>query len=92
MTSDDCACTVHLNVSLFSQSIYISKITPYGAAARNGQIQIGDKILTVNGADVTRATHEDIVSRLTAPAPSVALTLYREQLVRKGSINADGEI
>lgn len=34
---------------------------------------------------MTRATHEQVVARLTTPAEAIALTLYREQLVRKGA-------
>ncbi|XP_067927883.1 protein scribble homolog isoform X2 [Watersipora subatra] len=67
------------------ESTYITKLTPNGAAVQNGKIEVGDKILKINGVDVTDASHDEVVSRLTMPQSSIALTLYREQLIRKGT-------
>jgi len=41
------------------EGIFISFILAGGPADTSGQVKRGDKILAVNGVDLTRATHED---------------------------------
>ncbi|CAD5114287.1 DgyrCDS3429 [Dimorphilus gyrociliatus] len=66
------------------KSIYISRITEGGAADRHGGLQVGDRIISINGTSVTGARHEEAVALLTAhkDAP-VTLVVYRENLIRK---------
>ena len=41
-----------------SDSLYVSKITAGGAAANDGKLRVGDKIVQINGVDVTDARHD----------------------------------
>nr|XP_025727051.1 LOW QUALITY PROTEIN: protein scribble homolog [Callorhinus ursinus] len=58
--------------------IFISRIAEGGAAQRAGTLQVGDRVLSINGVDVTEARHEHAVSLLTAASPTIALLLERE--------------
>ncbi|KAM6148298.1 LOW QUALITY PROTEIN: protein scribble homolog [Rhynchocyon petersi] len=58
--------------------IFISRIAEGGAAHRAGTLQVGDRVLSINGADVTEARHDHAVSLLTAASPTIALLLERE--------------
>ncbi|XP_039701940.1 protein scribble homolog isoform X3 [Pteropus medius] len=58
--------------------IFISRIAEGGAAHRAGTLQVGDRVLSINGVDVTEARHDHAVSLLTAAAPTIALLLERE--------------
>ena len=48
-----------------SKSIFVSKITEGGTAMRDGKLAVGDKIVQINGVDVTDARHDQAVSMLT---------------------------
>ena len=48
-----------------SESIFVSKITEGGTAMRDGKLAVGDKIVQINGVDVTDARHDQAVSMLT---------------------------
>ncbi|XP_014679096.1 PREDICTED: protein scribble homolog, partial [Priapulus caudatus] len=52
--------------------IFISKIVPGGSASQT-KLRIGDRILSVNGIDLTKATHQDAVMALVSPVQSIAL-------------------
>ncbi|KAG8515379.1 Protein scribble, partial [Galemys pyrenaicus] len=58
--------------------IFISRIAEGGAAQRAGTLQVGDRVLSINGVDVTEARHDHAVSLLTAASPTIALLLERE--------------
>lgn len=58
--------------------IFISRIAEGGAAQRAGILQVGDRVLSINGVDVTEARHDHAVSLLTAASPTIALLLERE--------------
>uniref|UniRef100_A0A8C7B5Q2 Protein scribble homolog n=1 Tax=Neovison vison TaxID=452646 RepID=A0A8C7B5Q2_NEOVI len=58
--------------------IFISRIAEGGAAHRAGTLQVGDRVLSINGVDMTEARHEHAVSLLTAASPTIALLLERE--------------
>ncbi|XP_049621510.1 protein scribble homolog isoform X2 [Suncus etruscus] len=58
--------------------IFISRIAEGGAAHRAGTLQVGDRVLSINGVDMTEARHEHAVSLLTAATPTIALLLERE--------------
>eukprot|EP00095_Tigriopus_kingsejongensis_P000538 maker-scaffold356_size197960-snap-gene-0.36 protein:Tk00538 transcript:maker-scaffold356_size197960-snap-gene-0.36-mRNA-1 annotation:"discs large 1" len=57
------------------EGIFISFILAGGPADVSGQIRRGDKILTVNAIDLSRATHEDAAIALKNAGSSVALRL-----------------
>ncbi|KAF3822823.1 hypothetical protein GH733_008197 [Mirounga leonina] len=58
--------------------IFISRIAEGGAAQRAGTLQVGDRVLSINGVDMTEARHDHAVSLLTAASPTIALLLERE--------------
>ncbi|XP_033275875.1 protein scribble homolog isoform X15 [Orcinus orca] len=58
--------------------IFISRIAEGGAAHRAGTLQVGDRVLSIDGVDVTEARHDHAVSLLTAASPTIALLLERE--------------
>ncbi|XP_016077519.1 PREDICTED: protein scribble homolog isoform X2 [Miniopterus natalensis] len=58
--------------------IFISRIAEGGAAHRAGTLQVGDRVLSINGMDMTEARHDHAVSLLTAASPTIALLLERE--------------
>ncbi|XP_044236154.1 protein scribble homolog isoform X4 [Ursus arctos] len=58
--------------------IFISRIAEGGAAHRAGTLQVGDRVLSINGVDMTEARHDHAVSLLTAASPTIALLLERE--------------
>ncbi|XP_040350589.1 protein scribble homolog isoform X2 [Herpailurus yagouaroundi] len=57
--------------------IFVSRIAEGGAAHRAGTLQVGDRVLSINGVDVTEARHDHAVSLLTAASPTIALLLER---------------
>ncbi|XP_044236156.1 protein scribble homolog isoform X7 [Ursus arctos] len=60
------------------EGIFISRIAEGGAAHRAGTLQVGDRVLSINGVDMTEARHDHAVSLLTAASPTIALLLERE--------------
>ena len=43
-----------------SESLYVSKITDGGTAHRDGKLRVGDKIVQINGVDVSDARHDQV--------------------------------
>ncbi|XP_013173855.1 PREDICTED: protein lap4-like isoform X4 [Papilio xuthus] len=60
-----------------SDAIYISRISPHGAAAKDGKMQVGDKVISINGVDMEKARHEAAVALLTGHERFVRLVLQR---------------
>lgn len=60
--------------------IFVSKVVPEGLAARTRKIRIGDRILAVNGVNISRATHQEAVDALVRATKEVVLTVKHEQL------------
>eukprot|EP00049_Salpingoeca_infusionum_P019088 m.360136 g.360136 ORF g.360136 m.360136 type:complete len:1113 (+) comp18903_c0_seq1:282-3620(+) len=58
-------------------AIFITGIIPDGAAAKNGMLLHGDKLLTVNGTDVTETTHDECVALLQEDPEKVTLVVAR---------------
>ncbi|XP_077288183.1 scribble planar cell polarity protein isoform X1 [Arctopsyche grandis] len=61
-----------------SEAIYVSRISSGGAAARDGKLQVGDKVVSINGAEMVYAPHEQAVSLLTGHERFVRLVVERE--------------
>jgi protein scribble len=64
-----------------SECIFVSKITEGGTAMRDGKLSVGDKIVQINGVDVTDARHDQAVQMLTGLERFVRLVVERETLV-----------
>ncbi|KPM02969.1 lap4-like protein [Sarcoptes scabiei] len=55
--------------------IYVSKVVTGGPVAQTQKIRTGDRILNVNGRDLTSATHEEAVKVLTSCPPNTTITI-----------------
>uniref|UniRef100_A0A3B3UPJ8 PDZ domain-containing protein n=1 Tax=Poecilia latipinna TaxID=48699 RepID=A0A3B3UPJ8_9TELE len=62
-------------------SIYVTKIIDGGAAHRDGRLQIGDKILAVNGVDLRFATHEQAAAALKNAGQTVTIVRVNEVML-----------
>ncbi|XP_071051212.1 protein lap4 isoform X3 [Onthophagus taurus] len=60
--------------------IFISHMVPGGAAANCGKLRVGDRIIKVNGVDVTQATHQEAVMALLKPDEQITLTIRHDPL------------
>ncbi|KAK6629848.1 hypothetical protein RUM43_003668 [Polyplax serrata] len=60
--------------------VFISHLVPGGIAASCGKIRFGDRILKVNGEDVTPLSHQDVVMSLLKPGNELQLTLRHDPL------------
>ncbi|XP_068737524.1 protein scribble homolog [Montipora capricornis] len=63
--------------------VFISKIAEGGTAERDGRLQVGDKVLSINGKDMKIARHEDAVAMLTGGLSYVTLVVVREKVINK---------
>lgn len=61
-----------------SDSIYISRITEGGVAHKDGKLMIGDRVASINGVDMTEATHDNAVAMLTGLERFVRLVVERQ--------------
>nr|XP_029482769.1 protein scribble homolog isoform X4 [Oncorhynchus nerka] len=59
--------------------IYISRIAEGGAAHRDCTLRVGDRVITINGVDMTEARHDQAVALLTGTSPTIALLVERDQ-------------
>lgn len=62
---------------------------PGGIAAKSGKLKMGDRILKVNGTDLTKATHEEAVLELLRPGDSIALTIQHDPLPAGYQVNTE---
>ncbi|XP_050533577.1 protein lap4-like isoform X2 [Daktulosphaira vitifoliae] len=65
-----------------SEAIFISRITEGGAAEKDGKLQMGDRVISINGIDVTGARHDQAVSMLTGLERFVRLVCERSVDIR----------
>ncbi|KFP86682.1 Partitioning defective 3 B, partial [Acanthisitta chloris] len=61
--------------------IFVKNILPKGAAVKDGRLQSGDRILEVNGWDITGRTQEELVAvlRSTKQGETVCLIVARQE-------------
>ncbi|NWR72399.1 PAR3L protein, partial [Centropus unirufus] len=61
--------------------IFVKNILPRGAAVKDGRLQSGDRILEVNGWDITGRTQEELVAvlRSTKQGETVCLVVARQE-------------
>ncbi|XP_056155359.1 protein scribble homolog isoform X2 [Lampris incognitus] len=65
--------------------IYISRIAEGGAAHRDSTLRVGDRVISINGVDMTEARHDQAVALLTGTSPTIALLVERDQAAPGGS-------
>lgn len=68
-----------------SDAIFISRITEGGVAHKDGKLAVGDRVVSINGVDLTGATHEQAVNMLTGLERFVRLVVERDVVVNKDS-------
>lgn len=56
------------------------QIVTGGIAANSGKLRMGDRILQVNGNDVTAATHQEAVMELLRPSDDIKLFVRHDPL------------
>ncbi|XP_062377259.1 protein scribble homolog isoform X8 [Sardina pilchardus] len=59
--------------------IFISRIAEGGSASRDNVLKVGDRVISINGVDMTEARHDQAVALLTGTSPTIALLVEREQ-------------
>ncbi|CAH2286236.1 scribble homolog isoform X11 [Pelobates cultripes] len=59
-------------------AIFISRIAEGGAAHRDGALRVGDRVISINGVDMTEARHDQAVALLTSTCPTITLLVERE--------------
>ncbi|XP_030011850.1 tyrosine-protein phosphatase non-receptor type 13 isoform X3 [Sphaeramia orbicularis] len=69
------------NTSVRFGGIYIKSLVPGGAAEQDGRIQIGDRLLEVDGSNLRGVTHQQAVECLKRTGEVVNLLLEREPTV-----------
>ncbi|XP_062376381.1 tyrosine-protein phosphatase non-receptor type 13-like [Sardina pilchardus] len=70
-----------VNTTVRNGGIYIKSLVMGGAADLDGKIQIGDRLLEVDGTNLRRVTHRQAVECLKRTGEVVTLVLEREQQV-----------
>lgn len=58
--------------------IFISRVIPHGAAGKTGRLRIGDRLLKINGKEVTDWTHPEVIRALCEPAQQIILTVRHD--------------
>ncbi|XP_041263057.1 protein scribble homolog isoform X26 [Onychostruthus taczanowskii] len=66
------------------EGIFISRIAEGGAAHRDGILRVGDRVISINGVDMTEARHDQAVALLTAASPTIVLLVEREGAEQPG--------
>ncbi|KAL2085639.1 hypothetical protein ACEWY4_018959 [Coilia grayii] len=59
--------------------IFVSRIADGGSAHRDNVLKVGDRVISINGVDMTEARHDQAVALLTGTSPTIALLVEREQ-------------
>ncbi|XP_061495929.1 PDZ domain-containing RING finger protein 4 [Rhineura floridana] len=73
-----------------AEGIYVSRIVENGPADKADGIQINDKIIEVNGKDLSKATHEEAVEAFrNAKEPIVVQVLRRAPLIKTPGSSQD---
>lgn len=71
----------YFHISVISVNWWpVLQMVPGGTAAKSGKLRVGDRILKVNGADVTQATHQEAVMELLRPGDFITLTIRHDPL------------
>nr|XP_046240733.1 E3 ubiquitin-protein ligase PDZRN3-B isoform X2 [Scatophagus argus] len=81
------------NDSTSSEGIFVSKIVEKGPADKEGGLQIQDRIIEVNGKDLSKATHDQAVEAFrTAKEPIMVQVLRRSPHPKLVNPPADSQV
>ncbi|XP_042262487.1 E3 ubiquitin-protein ligase PDZRN3-B isoform X2 [Thunnus maccoyii] len=81
------------NDSTSNEGIFVSKIVEKGPADKEGGLQIHDRIIEVNGKDLSKATHDQAVEAFrTAKEPIMVQVLRRDPHPKLVSPTADTQV
>ena len=86
--NDSCSCTGNQHV-LDDNGIFVTKITKGGVADQHGQIEVGDRVLEVNGQNMVEIDHEDAVAILKATGQEVTLKIEKNSLPQDITVTSD---
>ena len=62
----------------YSDCVCFFQVIPEGVAAKTMRLRIGDRILKVNGRDVSKASHQEAVQALLEPTAELILTVQHD--------------
>ncbi|XP_061583920.1 E3 ubiquitin-protein ligase PDZRN3-B isoform X2 [Cololabis saira] len=81
------------NDSTSNEGIFVSKIVEKGSADKEGGLQIHDRIIEVNGKDLSKATHDQAVEAFrTAKEPIMVQVLRRAPYPKLAGPAADTQV
>ncbi len=60
--------------------MFFQQVVADGLASKTGKIRIGDRVIAVNGIDVSKAAHKEAVDALLKPVKEITLTVRHEPL------------
>ena len=63
---------------IFTRIACVFQVIPEGVAAKTMRLRIGDRILKVNGRDVSKASHQEAVQALLEPTAELILTVQHD--------------
>ncbi|XP_077092850.1 FERM and PDZ domain-containing protein 2 isoform X3 [Siphateles boraxobius] len=81
-----------INTNVHHGGIYIKSVMPGGAADQDGRIQIGDRLLEVDGCNLRSVTHRQAVECLKRTGEVVSLVLGREPPVVLDTFSASSRL
>ncbi|EFX82781.1 hypothetical protein DAPPUDRAFT_30665, partial [Daphnia pulex] len=58
--------------------IFISRVIPQGTAGRSGRLRIGDRLLKINGKEISDWTHHEVIRALSEPSQQIILTVRHD--------------
>jgi protein scribble len=68
-----------------SDAVFVSRITDGGVANKDAKLCVGDRVVSINGVDLTGASHDQAVGMLTGLERFVRLTVERDVPVTKSN-------
>ncbi|XP_019850037.1 PREDICTED: disks large homolog 2-like [Amphimedon queenslandica] len=74
---------------LDDNGVFVTKIAKGGAADKHGQLEVGDRLLEVNGQNLAEIDYEDAVAILKATGQEVTLKIEKNSLPQDITVTSD---